>query len=228
MMTDQTKPPADMQMLAGVLRSLDPDVPEWVVADFEFWSQHGSKPKPHHLAAIEIFSGRQHLYAPEELAAMTESPFPSGYGLIAFSADAEHSCIIALGWEKPAQTIDLRVEHMMLDRNVSHVESLSVNLEEMLAHFGLSHPFPNKKELQTLCGSQTTFTPEQEVEIKAYVMADVMVELKALACIASRLHPSCLFRGRYMRAISVIQDRGIPFDVETFNLVKNNRETLKM
>jgi DNA polymerase I len=40
--------------------------------------------------------------------------------------------------------------------------------------------------------------------------------------------PASLFRGRYMCAVARINHRGIPFDTETFHIILNKRETLRM
>lgn len=215
--------------VAEALRLLSPDVAEWVLADFEFATTPGSIPKPHHLCAIEIYSGKRHTYNPAELAALKECPFPSGHGLIAFAVDAELSCYLALGWELPTQVLDQRVEHMMRFRNVSGTKDLGVNLEEMLAFYGVSHSFENKKEIQKECGGTTVFTEERSRQvILPYCQADADAELDALAREVSLYDQSSLFRGRYMRAVAMIHHRGIPADEKYFKCVRNNAATLRL
>src|SRR5689334_17575220 len=114
-----------------------------VVQDFEFQCPEGGTPRPHTLCAIELATGIEHRYGLEELSRMSSPPFPSDQTLIAFSADAELSCYLALGWELPVNVVDLRIEHMMHDLNVCTVEHLGANLEGALAHYGISHAVAN-------------------------------------------------------------------------------------
>ncbi len=199
-----------------------------VIADFEFVSVKGGTPVPHTLCAIEVRTGKIHKYGPSELAQLDSPPFPPDHTLIAFAADAELSCYLALGWPLPESVIDLRVEHMMFDLNTATVEHLGANLEGALAHYGMSHAVENKTEMQKLAGLRVPEAAENIENLKAYCFEDCVATKKLWDVMEAKLDDSSIYRGRYMMAVARIHERGIPFDVETFNLIKEHAAALKM
>ncbi len=199
-----------------------------VIADFEFVSVKGGIPVPHTLCAVEVRTGKIHKYGPQELAQLDGPPFPPDHTLIAFAADAELSCYLALGWPLPENVIDLRIEHMMIDLNTATVEHLGANLESALSYYGMSHAVENKTEMQKLAGERVPETPEEIEAIKNYCYEDIVATKKLWDVMEPKLDDSCLYRGRYMKATSRIHARGIPFDAEKFNLIKEHADDLKM
>jgi hypothetical protein len=199
-----------------------------VVIDFEFKAQDGCTPVPHTMCAQELATGITHRYAPGQLDGMTAPPFPSHYTLVAFAADAELGCYLALGWPLPPRVIDLRIEHMMFDLNTAIVEHLGANLEGALAYYGISHASGNKKEMQKLGGRGGPYTAEQATAMTDYCIQDVVADEKLLAVLMPKLDNSSLYRGRYMKCVAEIHHRGIPFDVPTLDLIKSHAKDLKL
>ena len=199
-----------------------------VVIDFEFKSADGCVPVPHTMCAKELSTGIVHRYACGQLEGLIAPPFPRDYTLVAFAADAELGCYLALGWPLPPRVIDLRIEHMMWDLNTSVVEHLGANLEGALAFYGISHASENKKEMQKLGGRGGPYTPEQVTALADYCMQDVIAEEKLLTVLMPKLDESSLYRGRYMNCVATIHHRGIPFDVTTLDRIKSHAKDLKL
>ena len=199
-----------------------------VFQDFEFVCEKSGIPTPHTLCAIELNTGKIHKYGPEELAQLSGPPFPHNQTLIAFAADAELSCYLALGWLMPINVIDLRIEHMMFDLNTSVVDHLGANLEKALAYYGMSHAVENKSEMQKLAGLGPPQTPEAVEAMKLYCYEDCVADRKLFTVMADKLDESSLYRGRYMKAVARIHARGIPFDIDKFNLLKAHAHELRM
>jgi len=188
-----------------------------VIQDFEFVCEKGGTPVPHTLCAIELNTGTIHNYGPEELAQLSGPPFPPDQTLIAFAADAELSCYLALGWTLPANVIDLRIEHMMFDLNVSTVKHLGASLEGALAYYGLSHAVENKTEMQTLASTGAPQTLEAIGKMKSYCFED---------CVATKnepTHPDFTWRRKLLMLI-----RLVPMAEKNYNLIElGPRETGK-
>ena len=204
-----------------------------VIQDFEFtMTEPGGVPQPHTLTALELSTGKIHRYGPAELAQLSGPPFPPDQTLVAFAADAELSCYLALGWPLPESVIDLRIEHMMCDLNTGSkakgAKSLGANLEGALAFYGLTHAVENKSEMQVLAGERVPETPEEIEKIVAYCWEDVAATKKLWDVMESKLNDSSLWRGRYMKAVTRIHARGIPLDMVSYSLIKQRAHDLKM
>ena len=204
-----------------------------VIQDFEFtMTEPGGVPQPHTLTALELSTGKIHRYGPAELAQLSGPPFPPDQTLVAFAADAELSCYLALGWPLPESVIDLRIEHMMCDLNTGRkakgAKSLGANLEGALAFYGLTHAVENKSEMQVLAGERVPETPEEIEKIVAYCWEDVAATKKLWDVMESKLDDSSLWRGRYMKAVTRIHARGIPLDMVSYSLIKQRAHDLKM
>jgi DNA polymerase I-like protein with 3'-5' exonuclease and polymerase domains len=198
-----------------------------IIADFEFKCDLGGTPKPHTLCGKNLDTGETWKFGPGELP--KACPFPPDHTLIAFAADAELGCYEVLGWNAE-KVIDLRVEHMMLDLNIAteaHKDHLGTNLENALGYYGLSHTYPNKKELQALGGRGEPYTPEECELLKDYCWQDIAATEKLHTVLESRLDDSSLYRGLYMKAVAKIHHRGIPFDAEMLALLKKHADELR-
>jgi DNA polymerase I-like protein with 3'-5' exonuclease and polymerase domains len=181
------------------------------------------------MCAVELATGATHIYEGERLRGLAAPPFPLDYTLIAFAADAELSCYEMLGWPIPQHIIDIRIEHMMLDRNVSTVEHLGVNLEQALAYYGILHACSGtKKEMQKLGGRGEPYTEEERAQLTEYCLEDVRAEAKLYASLLPKLDESCFYRGDYMCVAANIQNRGMAFDVDTYNRIKKHASALKL
>jgi len=83
----------------------------WLV-DFEFVAGDGDVPRPVCMVAREYRSGREIRMWEDELNRLRAAPFDTGPRsvMVAYFASAEIGCFEALGWERPANIIDLFAE----------------------------------------------------------------------------------------------------------------------
>ena len=86
----------------------------WVV-DFEFTSNPGDRPNPVCVVAQELKSGKTESVwlEGEDAGDLKSPPYSTGKDaiFISFYAPAEMSCHLALGWQMPANLVDLFAEH---------------------------------------------------------------------------------------------------------------------
>ena len=117
---------ADLQLFSEV----------WLV-DFEFQAPPGERPIPVCLVGRELKSGREIRLWEDELTTMPEPPYSVGSGslFVAYSAPAELTCHLALGWPMPENVLDLFVEF----RNLTNGKELpqGAGLLGALAYYGL-------------------------------------------------------------------------------------------
>ena len=153
-----------------------------IVIDFEFKASDGHVPVPHTMCAKELVTGTIHRFGSGQSPGLEAPPFPREYTLVAFAADAELGCYLALGWAFPAYVLDLRIEHMMCDRNTATIEHLGANLEQALSFYGMSHSYENKKEMQKLGGRGEPYTPEEATALVEYCLAHVSLKNVCWRC----------------------------------------------
>src|SRR5688500_10784974 len=83
----------------------------WLV-DFEFWAPPGERPTAVCLVAKELSSGRIIRVWQDELQRLKEPPYAIDKDslFVAYYASAEMGVHLSLGWELPANVLDLYVE----------------------------------------------------------------------------------------------------------------------
>jgi DNA polymerase I len=80
--------------------------------DFEFFEDENRHPVPVCMFARERHTGTEIFLRREQLLALRQAPFDTGPRslVVAYAANAELSCFIALGWPFPCNTLDVYVE----------------------------------------------------------------------------------------------------------------------
>jgi hypothetical protein len=159
---------------------------------------------------------------------------------VAFSADAEMSCHLALGWELPAQVLDLRIEFLRAtnftpplpkDKNNGRTSLLYA-----LNYYGLDGIDAVEKERWRVlirCGG--SWTAEEQEGILDYNESDVRASYELFAAMIRRGHIPldrrflfCLHRGRYMRSVARMEFTGIHIDLERLNRLRDRWDAIKM
>jgi DNA polymerase I len=84
---------------------------EWHI-DFEYREDANHLPVPVSLFAIERHSGATLFLRRDQLLKLKQAPFNTGPDslIVAYAANAEMSCFLALGWPFPVNILDLYVE----------------------------------------------------------------------------------------------------------------------
>src|SRR4051794_38891624 len=85
---------------------------EIVLLDTEFYAAPSEHPVPVCACAKLLRSGREIMVWRDELGAVPPYPVDDDTLIVCFAAAAELEVHLALGWELPANVLDLRVEHI--------------------------------------------------------------------------------------------------------------------
>jgi len=215
------------------VRTLD-DFFEIVLVDFEF--HHGglgdhSPPVPVCACALELRSGREHRLWDEELRRPAPPwPYESDSLLVSFSAPAELSCYLALGWPLPRFVLDLLIEHRQIVNGVLG-KALPRNLLSALRYYGLAGIEAVTKDYwRDLILSGGPFTTEQRDGILGYCWTDIEATKNLLEAMRPRLPVDLdrsLYRGRYALAATLAMRPGIPIDEETWRQFLSSREEIQ-
>jgi len=197
----------------------------WAV-DFEFHpdSTPGGKQVPVCMVAKELHSGRLLRYWRDDLRAMRKPPFEIGPQslYVAYLASAELHCHLALGWAFPVNVLDCYVEFRTLTNGRSLPRGRG--LLGALAWFGLDTMSTEEKtEWRDLILTGGPWSPQERRGVLDYCQTDVdaLGDLlpRLVQALSDRPHwrEHALLRGRYMRAVAVIEHRGIPIDTATLD-----------
>jgi len=188
------------------------------LVDFEYHPVNGvegNSPDPVCMVVRNLETGAVGRYFRDQLRGMEAAPFDTGTDslFVCYYAPAELDCFIQLGWSLPVNVLDLYAEF----RNFTNGLTLrhGSGLLGAMAHYGLCSIAPEEKTaMRDLILSQGPWTAQEGLAILDYCQTDV----DALAQLFLRMKPlidwpRALLRGRYMKAVSRIQDCGIPIDV---------------
>ena len=196
--------------------------------DFEFSAPPGERPRPVCMVAMEFGSGRVIKLWQDELERTRVAPYPTDEGalFVAFYSSAEFSCHLALGWPLPERVLDLYVEF----RNLTNDRPLisGHGLLGALSWCGIDTiGAEEKKSMQELALRGGPWTPEEQAALLTYCETDVRPLQQLLSALFPRLHlPHALLRGRYMKAVARMEDRGIPIDTDLLSRLHQHRSEL--
>jgi DNA polymerase I len=213
----------------------------WVV-DFEFNHPDGeSLPTAVYcMVAWELHSGRKVSLWQDQLKELKAPPYSLGRDslFVSYSAHAELSCHLALGWALPERILDLYFEFVRVI-NVTPREKPSkkkgegrASLLRALTYYGLDGIRVGEKDYwRALIETGGPFTEEQKLGIMdIYCASDVDAAARLLATMMRRGHidiARALFRGRYSPALTRMQMVGVPLNQNRFELLRRNEESVK-
>lgn len=204
----------------------------WLV-DFEFTPRWGEPPVPLCVVGQEMRIVGGELRRGRRISKWLngghhEPPLIIGNAsaLVAFMVSAELGCYLALGWPLPNKVIDLQVEF----RNATNGEVVGRGLLDALEWYGFGHsvdPF-RKRQMQRLAIQGGPYSEQEKSDLLEYCGSDV----DALVALLPRMFPEidldqALFRGEYMRQVAHMEARGVPLDVERFNLFRDNWDRIR-
>ncbi len=133
---------------------------------------------------------------------------------VAFYGIAEFRCFLKLGWSFPKYHIDLYVEFKNIVNNTSYAKRGS--LLSVLSFYGLdSLETQEKEDMRNLAIRGEPYTKNERVSLINYCQSDVEALEKVFPkIIAEREIPYALFRGDYIKALSIVEDNGVPVDTK--------------
>ncbi len=176
------------------------------------------------MVARELKTGRTLRLWEDELRGLKTPPFPIGPDslFVAYYASAEFSCFHSLGWELPRYCLDLFTEF----RNQTNVHSQRnrAGLLDALVYYGQDAlGFDEKESMRDLAIQGGPFSAEEKLALLNYCESDVIALQKLLPLMCPRINlGQALLRGRYMKAVSVMERNGVPIDAESLTKLKCN------
>lgn len=199
--------------------------------DFEFVAHAGHKPLVVCMVAKCLITGKALRLWGDELS---QCPFACDDAevFVAYYASAESSCFDALAWPHPKRVIDLFAEFRRVTNGAG--AQFGSGLIGALLHFGLpSIGCEDKADMRTLIMSGGPWNETDRAAILAYCESDV----DALIRLFPKLWPlfagdslrlgQALLRGRYMAAVGVVENNGVPIDVTLLDRLIANWDTIK-
>jgi DNA polymerase-1 len=221
-------PATNAQAPDGDPRAAIPFRAVWCI-DFEFKCPPGERPQPVCLVAREFFTRTEIRRWRGDLLALRQAPFDVGQDslVVAYAAQAELACFIALGWPLPTNVLDLFAEHRC-STNGLYLQCGN-SLLGALACRGLGHIDAGEKEtMRRLIMDNVDWAERQKHEILEYCASDVAGLAVLLPVMAGSIDwPFALLRGRYAASVAKQQHAGIPIDMVTHPRLLRNWEPLK-
>lgn len=200
----------------------------WVV-DFEFLSPPGDTPTPICLTAKNLQTG-EIIEEWLEGKAFPRPPYSISKDslFVAFYASAELGCHLSLNWNSPKNILDLYVECRNLfngDPIMSKNRSL-LNIASFLGLDGSSVAY--KEEMRERILEGAPYTKKEKENILQYCLNDVIISEKIYKKLINEIDfPRALLRGRYMRAVAMMERNGIPVDMNVYSKLMGNWDILK-
>jgi DNA polymerase I len=204
--------------------------------DFEFVEDANHHPVPVCMYAHELHTGAEIELWGDALQALRQAPFdvsPDSL-FVAYAANAELSCFLALGWPFPKNVLDVYVEAVAAinGNDVLWMEDKRPKLPEALQLFGLNPIMDvkdKKRMIDVILDNFPNYTSEQRREIQAYNRIDVVETDQLLRVLAPSIDlPYALVRGRYMAAVARMERVGLPIDRAYLDLLLERWEELKL
>jgi hypothetical protein len=190
---------------------------EIVLVDFEFNGREGNRPSIVCVVAHELKSGRRFRHWHDQLG--TEPPYrvDDKNLFVAFYASAELTCHLQLGWQMPANILDLFIEFRRLTNHSGEKQPLA-GLLDALDHFRLDSIGARAKEhWRDAVMRGGPWSAEERAGILDYCESDVESLKKLLPVMPIPNLGQSLLRGSYMRADAWMRHWGIPIDKPLFD-----------
>ena len=192
---------------------MEPPSKVWAV-DYEYSTDKNFRPIPICMVAREIFSGEL------RRVWLWDDPPPdcpidfAGSLYVTYSASAEMSCHLALGWAMPACIVDLHAEYCAEKAGLLPQKK---GLLYALSNHGISGIAAGEKnDMRDLCIRGGPYTEKQRQDILTYCQSDVDATaelfLKMWPTVSKRFSQA-LWRGEYGKAVARIEANGIPLEV---------------
>lgn len=190
-----------------------------VVIDFEFnqGGREGNPPFPVCMVAQELHTQQVHKRWGRD---MDNPPFDLSRPdvlTVGYYFPAESGCMAELGWQRPANVIDLYAEFRTQTNGLPLPAGRG--LLGACAFYGLNTMDAiEKHDMRDLILRGEPFTEEEEREILSYCAKDVFTTAKLFTEMLIKIQQNwdqALARGKYAEVLGRVEWRGIPIDVDT-------------
>jgi DNA polymerase-1 len=208
--------------LAVLQQFSDAGIVDVVAADTEFISQPDGSQKPVCAVFYSLITQQVWKIWFEDGGPYQPPPFDlDRVLLIAFRSDAEQGTFTMLGWDKPAKVIDLYVEWLHINNETERrAELRKKKLTGLLAVCRakgiLTITEAEKEGWRERILAGYPFSPEERAGILDYCLSDVLETAMLFGALMPAIIdiPAAAYRGRYMRAVEVMQRVKIPVDMD--------------
>lgn len=201
------------------------------IVDFEFISRPSERQEPVCVVSHELLSSKTRKVWLYDCQA--EQPYTTGDKdlFIAYFSSAEWNCHLSLDWELPKNIVDLYVEF----RNQVNHSGLIKEPAGLLAackYYGIHSIDQAQKDVaRGLILAGGPYSEETQNFIMKYCESDVLetadLFIKMSQSKSFNLQQA-LFRGQYMKTVSLMEFAGIPVDVELLSTIQSNWEHLRL
>ena len=213
------------------MRFLDRFKEIWSV-DTEYFPKggEGGLPQPVCLVAKEFRTEQEIRLWQDELNILKQCPYDIGPDTvtIAYYASAEMGTFLSLGWDLPKWVVDLYAEFRC--QTNGHFYTNGTGLLGALSWFGEPATSAVEKDIyrEIILKGAGQYTAEEKTKILNYCTRDVKYLERLLIAMQDRIDQFALLRGRYMKAVAVMERNGIPVDVPLLQRIQDRWEDLKL
>lgn len=201
------------------------------VADFEYSVRPGERPRPVCLVAHEFRSRRKVRLFGDALLSRDTAPYSLDTSslFVSYSAPAELSCHLALGWPMPRQTLDLYAEFRWRTSGRRSEWPGGHSLLGALSYYGLpGAEAVQKQAMRDLALRGGPYSSEEERALLDYCETDVASTMSLFEVMAREFDlPRALLRGHYASAVAAMVHRGIPIDLPLYRELQRNWMAVK-
>jgi hypothetical protein len=186
----------------------------WCV-DFEFISKPGEHPDVLCLCALELRSGQSFKMWENQFGAAPPYRIDDGAAFVCFSAMAECTCHLALGWTLPKNVIDLS-PMFRCHINGRVPPAAGKGLVGALSHFGLDSVGEKYKEaMRTRILAGRPYSQEERGRILTYCFSDVINLGPLLEKLLAHVNLDIgLHWGEFAAVSAQMEHNGVPLDME--------------
>jgi DNA polymerase-1 len=150
---------------------------------------------------------------------------------VAYSAQAEWSAFLTLGWQLPEHVLDLFAEFRCVRNGYRNLDGTPAesSLIAAMMHYGLdSMTVDQKGDMIDVILRGHPYSYDEQQSILEYCGQDVEALQKLLYAMLPQIEiPYALFRGRYTKAVARMQFSGTPIDVPNYQRLIGSWEELK-
>lgn len=199
----------------------------WIM-DTEYIARDGDRPIPVCVVARELHTGVTHRHWIEQPNQLRSPAYGLGDDclLVAYSCLGDLQVHLGLGWELPTWVVDLHAEFRNWANGRSHI--VRHGLLDALSAFGLGGMTATEKNdtRDLIIGGGPWSAAERDLILR-YCEEDVKATTDLLVKMVDRIDlEQALIRGRYLRALAMVEWHGVPIDREHHEKILNHREAI--
>jgi DNA polymerase-1 len=194
--------------------------------DLEFQIKNGDRPWPVCMVVSDVVNRKTSRYWRDELLSLKQPPFEIGEDavMVAYAAQAELGCFLALGWKLPVNVLDLYAEY----RVETNGRRRHASLLSALASYGLAHIDAGEKEAMRDLVLRGGWSRDEQQAILKYCESDVDALVALLPVMAPTIDwPRARLRGRYAAAVARMEYSGVPMDARLLRAVDREWRVVK-